>query len=216
MIGLALGAFAFATLGFLAGIVVSALRPALPAALAATWRAPETLGSLGFVTGFDVVASAPGASGSKTAQMAQSWAAAFAGLARGIASAAMFLMKRPVLCLGLALVAFWLLAGPRLPFGKSRAELAVERDLARAEAEAQSALNARDAIIAQAAQQAAVHRAQIALWSQQDRTAIERARPADETPLDPELERAWRVGIERVRLYPNTDGDCAPACGPSA
>lgn len=71
------------------------------------------------------VASAPTVSVAK---------AAF-NLAGAFGAAVGFVMRRPLLCLGLALLLFWLLAGRScspfgLEFGKSRGELRLEREIA--------------------------------------------------------------------------------------
>ena len=91
------------------------------------------------------------------------------------------------------------------PFGlgKSRGELRLERELAEAEAETQAAVNARDAVIAQAARDAAIRRAQIRLESQRGQDEIAAATPENETPISPELSAAWRGAIERLRIYPS-------------
>lgn len=91
--------------------------------------------------------------------------------------------------------------------GKSRGEIALERELAQAETELQEAVNARDAIIAQAAQEAAIHRAQISVLLDQGRQDIEAATPDDETQIDPSLELAWRGALGR--LYANAGIDAA-------
>lgn len=56
------------------------------------------------------------------------------GFLAGVGNMAAFVVKHPVLLIGLALVAFWLIAGSscaRLPFGKSADTLRAERDAER-------------------------------------------------------------------------------------
>jgi hypothetical protein len=58
---------------------------------------------------------------------------ALKGFLAGVGNMAAFVVKHPILLIGLALVAFWLIAGSscaRLPFGKSADTLRAERDAA--------------------------------------------------------------------------------------
>ena len=205
MIGLALAAFIFASIGFASGVVASAYVPSLPVA---------GRGAVNMIAGRVRVSRVrPHEPNSLNIPIMT----AGANLARAGWRVLVFILKNPVFALGLALVAFWLLSGAKLPFaGKSKGELRLEAELARSEARVMEVINARDVEIAEAAARAAVRRAQIVLLSEQGRTEIEAARPADETPLDPGVERAWRDALERLRIYPSHDADRADSSEPGA
>ena len=104
----------------------------------------------------------------------------------------------------------------RLPLGESREHAQMRAELAQAEAETQAAINARDAIIAQAAQEAAVHRAQISMLLEQGHREIEAATPSDETPIDPALERAFLGSLERLYANAGVDPHQPDPGGPGA
>ena len=223
MIGLALAAFIFASLGFASGVVASAYVPSLPVAGRRVMSATATY-ALGRVRKSAVRPHEPnipimtetvtaGSGSGKPIGIAT----AGANLARALAKVLAFALKHPVFALGLALVAFWLLSGVKLPFaGKSKGELRLEARIAHSEARMLEAINARDVEIAEAAARTAVRRAQIVLLSEQGRTEIEAVRPADETPIDPGVERAWRDALERLRIYPSSDAARADSSEPGA
>lgn len=126
---------------------------------------------------------------------------------------------RHKLALVLVIIVFFAAAGLKgcaPQFGKSRDAIQLEARLAKAEAEMQVVVNARDAMIAQAASEAAVHRAQITLLLEQGHRDIEAATPVDERPIDAGLEAAWRLALERLRLYPAGDAAGAHSGGASA
>ena len=138
-------------------------------------------------------------------------------IARGIANIIGFVLRHPVpiVILSLFLLGFGLLRGCALPhIGESREHAQMRAELAQAEAETQAALRARDLAVAQVAQQAAVYRQRITMLAAQGRSEIEAARPTDEIPIDPGVERAWRAAIERLRADAGPDPD-SPSPGGS-
>lgn len=123
--------------------------------------------------------------------------------------------KLPLLVVVFFIVGMSTLRGCTPEIGKSADTLRFERELAEAEAETQAAINARDAVIAQAAQDAALSRERIQQASQRGRDAIEAATPENEAPLDPELVRAFRLALDELCIV-RADGSRADTCGPSA
>lgn len=103
-------------------------------------------------------------------------------------------------------------AGP-LDFGKSRGQIALERELAEQEVRTQEQLRKRDAAIAEIRSQTAVQLAQIRLESQRGRDAIAAATPEHEDPIDPNLVAAWRDALDRLCVA-RANGDRANSCGP--
>lgn len=130
MIGLAVFAFVFASIGFASGVIASAYAPSLPLAGRRAMAATLTLVA-GDVKKTEVSAQRP------NYPIGPSLAKAGANLARAFGRALMFAVKHPVLALGLALIAIWFLSGARLPFawGKSKGELRLEAELARVQTE---------------------------------------------------------------------------------
>lgn len=124
---------------------------------------------------------------------------------------------KPVALIVLALLLISAFRGcARLPFGESREHAQMRAELADAELRTQQAVNARDAIIAQAALEAATHRAMIESLLEQGHNEIAAAAPANESALDPGLVSAWRCGIVRLRDHPDSDGSSSDSCGASA
>lgn len=92
-----------------------------------------------------------------------------------------------------------------------------ETQLAASERRVQRAESARNAVIAQAAQDRAVRQAQITVLSQRGHDEIAAATPAQETAIDPALVSAWRSSLDRLCIYPiDTDGHLPAACGSHA
>lgn len=99
---------------------------------------------------------------------------AVSAFGRGIANVIGFALKHPVLLIGIALVAFWLIAGSscaRLPFGKSNDALRIERELA----EANATVRAHEARLAELSRDLAVNterdrnrRAQVVAQTEQE------------------------------------------------
>jgi hypothetical protein len=137
MIGLALFAFVFASIGFASGVLASAYAPSLPLAGRRAMAATLTLVA-GDVKQAEVIAQRPNKPiGPSLTEAGANLARAAANLLRAAGKALAFAVKHPVLALGLALVVFWLLAGSPTPFGwgKSKGELRLEAELARVQTE---------------------------------------------------------------------------------
>lgn len=113
-----------------------------------------------------------------------------------------FLWEYKFLLLMVALFFFgWLVLRGCVPAGfggKSKGELALESRIAQAETRMQVQINARDAEIARLSQEAAVNQARLNSLSEQGRHDIDAATPANEIPMDPALELAWRTSLERM------------------
>lgn len=123
--------------------------------------------------------------------------------------------KRPVLAIGLVLLAAFLLLGPPScsPFGRSADALRLERELAEQEARTQEQLRERDKAIAAIRSQTARQLTQIRLESQRGHDAIADATPEHEEPIDPGLVAAWRDSLDRLCVA-RADGDRLDSCGP--
>lgn len=99
---------------------------------------------------------------------------AIKGFLAGVGNMASFVIRHPVLLIGIALVAFWLIAGSscaRLPFGKSNDALRIERELA----EANATVKAHEARLAELSRDLAVNterdrnrRAQVVAQTEQE------------------------------------------------
>ena len=103
-------------------------------------------------------------------------------------------------------------AGP-LDFGKSRGQIALERELAEGEVEVREKIIDRDAAISEIRAELAAVRATLQANHQRGRDAIEAARPANEQPLDPSVVAAWRQSLDGLCVE-RADGSRADSCGP--
>lgn len=215
--------------GFLAGVLTCAWFPGFPRWVRGAWavvglklqqgvagvrpatpnipiRARENYAKAADVTGH--IGPISGASGSHMTH----WGRALSNLAGFF-----WRHKRLILICALFLLGSFALKGcGTLPWSKSRDALALEARLAQAEARLQQQLNARDAEIARISQEAALNRQRLAYLASQGHSEIEAARPANEAPLDPQLSRAWRAGIERLRNDAGADADRADPAGSGA
>jgi hypothetical protein len=145
------------------------------------------------------------------------------GFLAGVGNAATFVVKHPVLFIGLALVAFWLIAGSscaRLPFGKSADALRMERELA----EANAAVKEHEARLAELSRDLAVNterdrarRAEALAEAEQDISNAESQ--VDPDALFDAYERGYLCLLD-PRACPGSDdpatGGSAPVRGPSA
>lgn len=123
--------------------------------------------------------------------------------------------RNPVMAIGLVLLIAFLLMGrgcSPFEFGKSRGELRLEGQLARAELRVQELERERDAEIADISRDVAVIRTQIRAVSQRGHDEIAAATPAFEAPIDASLSGAWRNSIERLRNA-CADQASADSCG---
>ena len=121
--------------------------------------------------------------------------------------------KNPVAVLALAVLALWLVAGASCagPFGKSRGELRLEREIAEREAQFQETLRERDEAITAIRTETARTLQQIRLESQRGHDAIAAATPEHEEPIDPALVAAFRDALDGL-CVPRADGTRADTC----
>lgn len=124
-----------------------------------------------------------------------------------------WMAKNPVLAIGLVVLAAFLLFGAPScsPFGKSKGELRLEREIADAELRTQETLRERDEAIAAIRLDTARTLQQIRLESQRGHDEIAAATPDHEEPLDPELVAAWRDALDRL-CVPRADGNRGDTC----
>ena len=121
--------------------------------------------------------------------------------------------KNPVAVLALAVLALWLTVGASCagPFGKSRGELRLEREIAEREAQFQETLRERDEAITAIRTETARTLQQIRLESQRGHDAIAAATPEHEEPIDPALVAAFRDALDGL-CVPRADGTRADTC----
>ena len=121
--------------------------------------------------------------------------------------------KNPVAVLALAVLALWLVVGASCagPFGKSRGELRLEREIAEREAQFQETLRERDEAITAIRTETARTLQQIRLESQRGHDAIAAATPEHEEPIDPALVAAFRDALDGL-CVPRADGTRADTC----
>lgn len=126
-----------------------------------------------------------------------------------------WIVKHPIAAAGIAVLILWLVVGAScsVPFGKSKGELRLERELAQAETRMQQRLNERNQDIAELRAEARSLREQIRTNGQRGRDAIAAATPEHEEPLDPGLVAAWRDGLDGL-CVPRADGDRLDTCRP--
>ena len=121
--------------------------------------------------------------------------------------------KNPVAVLALAVLALWLTVGASCagPFGKSRGELRLEREIAEREAQFQETLRERDEAITAIRTETARTLQQIRLESQRGHDAIAAATPEHEEEIDPALVAAFRDALDGL-CVPRADGTRADTC----
>ena len=124
-----------------------------------------------------------------------------------------WIARNPVLAVGLIVLALFLLLGPPScsPFGKSRGELRLEREIAQREAQFQETLRERDEAITEIRTETARTLQQIRLESQRGHDAIAAATPEHEEPIDPNLVAAFRDALDGL-CVPRADGTRADTC----
>lgn len=124
-----------------------------------------------------------------------------------------WMAKNPMLAIGLVVLAAFLLLGPPScsPFGKSRGELRLEREIAQRQAQFQETLRERDEAITAIRTETARTLEQIRLESQRGHDAIAAATPEHEDPIDPNLVAAWRDALDGL-CVPRADGTRADTC----
>ena len=121
--------------------------------------------------------------------------------------------KNPVAVLALAVLALWLTVGASCagPFGKSRGELRLEREIAEREAQFQETLRERDEAITAIRTETARTLQQIRLESQRGHDAIAAATPEHEEEIDPALVAAFRDALDGL-CVPRADGTRSDTC----
>ena len=124
-----------------------------------------------------------------------------------------WMAKNPMLAIGLVVLAGFLLFGAPScsPFGKSRGELRLEREIAQREAQFQQTLRERDEAITAIRTETARTLQQIRLESQRGHDAIAAATPEHEDPIDPNLVAAWRDALDGL-CVPRSDGNRSDTC----
>lgn len=126
--------------------------------------------------------------------------------------------KLALLALAIFIMGASVLRGCSIPFadiGKSRGQIALEREIAEGEVETQKTINKRDGALDDLADELEAIRREIRYTAEQGRNEIEAARPTDEAPIDPGVVAAWRSSLDRL-CVPRADGSRADSCGPSA
>lgn len=143
-----------------------------------------------------------------------------ANIGLGLARICAFCWRYKLLLLGIAIFIMGasVLRGCSIPFadiGKSRGQIALEREIAEGEVETQKTINKRDGALDDLADELEAIRREIRYTAEQGRNEIEAARPTDEAPIDPGVVAAWRSSLDRL-CVPRADGSRADSCGPSA